>query len=304
MADSSPAGERPGSGWLGGHRAAVMLGFDVDAETPLWAADPRCARDAMAMTHQAFGPRVGVPRILQLLADLGVPATFFIPGVVAERYPETVEAVAAAGHEIGHHSHGHRPPATISADEERRDFERALEALGRLGVTPRGHRAAMWQASWQTPSLVAEYGLVYDSSLMDDDRPYLLETPRGTIAELPPHWSLDDWEQFAFLPDPPIGASINSPVVVGEQWRFELDAMRRHRCLFALTCHPFLSGRAGRVELLRGLLEHAQAAGDVVFLSASEVAQRAFDADDTVRRTLTPVEAPTDVYGASLAEAR
>ena len=56
---------------------------------------------------------------------------------------------------------------------------------------------------------------------MDDDRPYLLETPRGTIAELPPHWSLDDWEQFAFLPDPQIGATITAipHIPIARAWR-------------------------------------------------------------------------------------
>ena len=105
---------------------------------------------------------------------------------------------------------------------------------------------------------MAEYGLAYDSSLMDSDRPYRLRR-RGdrTIAELPPHWSLDDWEQYAFLPRPDIGSVIESPRKVLEIWTAELDAMRRHGCLFMLTCHPFLSGRPSRVEALRALIEHA-----------------------------------------------
>lgn len=61
---------------------------------------------------------------------------------------------------------------------EREDFERALAALERVGVRPKGHRSALWEASWGTPALVAEYGLEYDSTLMDDDRPYLLEEDR------------------------------------------------------------------------------------------------------------------------------
>ena len=56
-------------------------------------------------------------------------------------------------------------------------------------MRPTGHRSALWEASWDTASLVAEYGLEYDSTLMDDDKPYRLETPQGTIVELPPHWS-------------------------------------------------------------------------------------------------------------------
>ena len=176
-----------------------------------------------------------------------------------------VEQILEAGHEVGHHSYSHRSPVDLTEAEERADFERALAALDRLGVRPEGHRAAMWEASWQTAGLVAEYGLRYDSSLMDADRPYRLQAGERTIAELPAHWSLDDWEQYAFLPRPNVGSVIESPLKVLEMWRAELDAMRRHGCLFMLTCHPFLSGRPSRVEALRALIEHALDAGDVEF---------------------------------------
>ena len=284
------------SGWLNGKAAVAVLSFDVDAESPILAAGRRYAGHAMAMTHQAFGPLVGVPRLLELLADYRLPATFFVPGLTAERYPEVVYRIAEAGHEIGHHSYSHRSPVDLSATEERADFERALAALGKIGVEPAGHRAALWEASWRTPALVAEYGLRYDSSLMDADRPYRLGTPNGTVVELPPHWGLDDWEQYAFLPRPDIGSVIESPAKVGEMWKCELDAMRRHNCLFMLTCHPFLSGRAARVEALRALVEHAIEAADVEFASASAVAERAAEDPALEERELRPVEADPEVY--------
>jgi hypothetical protein len=90
--------------------------------------------------------------------------------------------------------------------------------------------------------LLARHGSSYDSSLMDDDKPYRLATGSGTLAELPVHWSLDDWEQYAFLPDPDIGQQIESPRKVVELWTAELDAMRETKSLCVLTCHPFLSG--------------------------------------------------------------
>ena len=62
--------------------------------------------------------------------------------------------------------------------------------------------------------------------------------------------------------------------------------MRRHGCLFVLTMHPFLSGRPGRVEALRGLVEHALDAGDVGFVSCSEAARRTFDDESLPRRAL------------------
>jgi peptidoglycan/xylan/chitin deacetylase (PgdA/CDA1 family) len=273
-----------------------VLSFDVDAESPILAQGRRYAKHAMVMTHQAYGPRVGVPRLLELLADYDLRATFFVPGLTAERYPETVERIVEGGHEVGHHSYSHRSPVDLSPAEERADFERALTALERIGVKPSGHRAALWEASWHTPHLVAEYGLTYDSSLMDSDRPYRLRVGDATIAELPPHWGLDDWEQYAFLPRPDIGGVIESPAKVLELWRAELDAMRRYGCLFMLTCHPFLSGRPARVEVLRALIEYALEAGDVDFATGATVAERAMADAELPERDLAVVEVDPEVY--------
>lgn len=270
-------------------RTTAVLSFDVDAESAILANGRRYADHAMVMTHQAFGPRVGVPRILGLLADYDLAATFFVPGLTAERYEGTVAAILEAGHEVAHHSWSHRSAVDLGPDEERADFERALATLGRQGVEVLGHRAALWEASWRTAELVAEHGLLYDSSLMDADAPYLLETERGTVVELPPFWGLDDWEQYAFLPRPHIGSVINAPLAVAQMWIHELDAMRRHGALFMLTCHPFLSGRAGRIEALRALVEAALDRGDVDFQTAADVARAARAQSATPRRALEPV---------------
>ncbi len=284
------------AGWRGTSAAVAVLSFDVDAESPVLAAGRRFAGHAMAMTHQAFGPLHGVPRLLRLLADYELRATFFVPGLTADRYPGMVEQVLAEGHEVGHHSYSHRSATALGPEGERRDFERALEALARLGVEPRGHRAAFWAATWLTPALVAEHRLEYDSSLMDADVPYVLDTPQGTIAELPPHWSLDDWEQYAYLPEPDLGAVIQSPRTVAEMWIHEVDAMRRHGCLFLLTCHPFLSGRAGRTEALRLVIEAALDRGDVEFTTCLDVARRVREDPAALRRKLSPVEVSEEIY--------
>src|SRR4051794_5245648 len=94
------------------------------------------------VSHQRYGPTVGVPRILDLLAEYALPATFFVPGYTADRYPGTVERILEAGHEVAHHSYAHHSPLGQSEDDERRDFERALEALRRGGADPGGVRAA------------------------------------------------------------------------------------------------------------------------------------------------------------------
>jgi peptidoglycan-N-acetylglucosamine deacetylase len=270
----------------------ACLTFDVDAEAPILAESGLYGRNLGVMSHQAYGPLVGVPRILDLLREYSLPATFFVPGWTADRYPKTVEAILAGGHEVGHHSYAHFSPFAQTEEEERADFERALASLRAVGVEPVGFRCPSWEPGWRTPALVAEHGLTYDSSLMDSDKPYVLETGAGEIVELPVHWALDDWEQYAYIPDPPFRSAIESPQKVLDLWRSELDAMRTYECLFVLTCHPFLSGRPHRVEVLRTLIEHALEAGDVEFKACREVA--AMEWQD--HRSLAPVEVDPLVY--------
>ncbi len=269
-----------------GCRAALSLTFDADAETAVLVPKPSGWNDAMAMTHQAFGPKVGIPRLMRILAEENVRATFFVPGWTARRYPGLVATLMEAGHEIGHHSDLHVPAPQMTKDEERRDFERALETLRSQGADVRGYRAAWWQATWHTLDLLAEHGLTYDSSLMDDDRPYVLRIGEHRLAELPPHWSLDDWEQYAFLPDPMIGAHIEPPSKVLELWRCELDAQRKEGGLVVGTMHPFLSGRASRAEVLREIIDYARSCGDVWIAPLGEIADATLASPDIADRIL------------------
>jgi peptidoglycan-N-acetylglucosamine deacetylase len=283
--------------WLGDNAALALLTFDVDAESPILAEGARHAGNPMAMSHQAYGPTVAVPRLLDLLAEHSLPATFFVPGWTADRYPETVERITAAGHEIGHHGYSHLSPLHLDEAAERADLERGLEALDRLGVRPTGYRTPSWEASPRTFALLAEHGFVYDSTLMDDDKPYVLETAAGSLIELPPHWGLDDWNQYMYLPDPRSGpGTVHPPSRALELWQAELDGMRRHSGLFVLTMHPFLSGRPGRVEALRALIEHALDSGDVEFVSCGQAAARALADPALDRRELRPVEVDPRVY--------
>jgi len=272
----------PSSAWRGRHAAVAVLSFDVDAESPVLAAGDQYTYHLSTMSHQAFGPRIGVPRLIRLLARYDKPATFFIPGYTAEHYPACVEAVLEAGHEVALHGYTHRPPCYLTPDEQKEELERALAALSRFGVTPKGYRAPMWQTSKDTLEILGGYGLLYDSSLMDDDRPYIIDTPTGRIAQLCPQWYLDDWEQYAYLPDPDVGHLINRPGAVGDIWVEEMDAYREHNSLLVLTCHPFLSGRPARLRAIERLITFADECGDVEFSRCDVIAERVLASDSVV----------------------
>ena len=258
--------------WRGDKAAVALLTFDVDGDTPLLAEDVRYTQHLSTMSHGAYGPKVGIFRIIEMLRRRDKPATFFFPGLTAERYPHAVEAVLEAGHEVALHGYTHRSPVYLSPEEQVDELERGLRALEPFGVKPKGYRAPMWSTSKTTMETIGSLGMVYDSSMFDDDRPYVLDTPTGRIAELPIHWCLDDWEQYIYIPDPDFGHTINRPSQVAELWIEELDAMRDTNSLCILTCHPFCSGRPSRVRAIERFIEFAESCADVAFSRADRIA--------------------------------
>lgn len=263
--------------WPDGKNAAAAFTFDVDAESAvLWRA-PHVANRMSVISHQAYGPLVGIPRLLRILERHGVQATFFVPGYTAVRYPAVVRDIAAAGHEIGHHGYLHEQPSALSPAEEAESLDRGLDALARVaGVRPTGYRAPMWDLSWETPRLLHDRGFRYDSSLMDADRPYELALDGATtdsIVEIPIHWVLDDWERYCYLPDISGSGLIETPQHVRELWQTEFEAMRAIGGCWVLTNHPFLSGRPGRARELEALMSHVVSCGDVWVTSLGTIAE-------------------------------
>jgi peptidoglycan/xylan/chitin deacetylase (PgdA/CDA1 family) len=267
----------PGFRWPAGLRAAACLTFDVDAESPILFKHPETAAWLDVMSHQAYGARTGIARLLRILDRRGVPATFFIPGYSAERWPAICRSIRDAGHEIAHHGYLHEGAhGATPADEETR-LLRGMAALDEvLGVHPTGYRAPNWELTFETPAILARHGFRYDSGLMDADHPYILATTAepgaATIVELPGHWALDDWEAYNYLPGITGSGVISSPADVLARWTLELEALVDEGGLFMLTNHPFVSGRASRAVALERLIERAQAIDGLWIATAAEIA--------------------------------
>jgi len=87
----------PVESWKGEVAAVAVLNSDVEAETPVRAAGEEYAQHLLTMSHQVYGPTIAVPRIIKTLALHGKPATFFVPGGMAEHYRECVEAILESG---------------------------------------------------------------------------------------------------------------------------------------------------------------------------------------------------------------
>lgn len=261
--------------WPDGATAAAAFTFDVDAESGVLAHNPEDSARMSLMSHQSYGPLVGVPRLLRLLERQHVTATFFVPGFTADTYPDVVRQIVDAGHEVGHHGYLHEPMRGITKQTEARYLDRGIEALGRVGVQPTGFRAPWWEMNWHTPDLLIERGLRYDSSLLNDDLPYRLagqEQP-GSIVEIPVDWALDDWEQYAFFPGYTGSGVIESPAKVHEMWLLEARARHAEGGCFVLTNHPFISGRPSKAAALERLIEDVKVLDGMWVTTLDEIAK-------------------------------
>ena len=231
----------------------VAITVDVDGEAGLPDGGRGYEDRLSSRSERLYGLRRGLPRILDLLAETGVDATFFVPGMTAERHPDELHAIVEAGHEVGHHGHAHRRLDAMSGAEQLADLEDGIAALTALARTrPRGYRAPAWELTPHTLELLGEHGFAYDSSLMGDDRPYLVRAGSRELVELPVHWSLDDAPHFATTSDPSGLLRV---------WCDELALAVREDRPITFTLHPDILGRGHRLDALRHVIDTARTLG-------------------------------------------
>ncbi len=261
----------PGS-WPGGAKVAVALSFDFDAETTALSINNFSPG---VLSRGEYAARVAIPRILALLDQYHIPATFFIPAMTAVLHPAEIKAILAKGrHEIGLHGWIHESNSILSEAEERDLMRKSFDTLKEMsGKSPTGIRTPSWDLSPSTLKIIKERGLLYDSSLMADDRPYeILQdgAPTG-IVELPVEWLMDDYAYFGFDPDSSVRPHM-APMDVMAVWAAEFDKAYEERTLFVLTMHPKYIGHRSRIVMLEKLIQHILSRKDVWFATHEGVA--------------------------------
>jgi peptidoglycan/xylan/chitin deacetylase (PgdA/CDA1 family) len=227
------------------------------------------------MSMADYGPNVATPRILDLLDSYDIKATFYIPGFVAETHEALVKEIHQRGHEVGHHGYMHEPPTTLDPDQEEEVLDKGIAILQRVtGEKPTGYRSPRFELSERSASLMAEKGLLYDSSLMGDDIPYFLDAGGDSrLVEIPVHWEWDDFPYFAFSPDAGLWSPMQSLDAVFNVWSTGFDGVYRWGRAFCLTMHPQIIGRPGRLLILERLIRHMRASPGVAFMRCVDVAQ-------------------------------
>jgi len=122
-------------------------------------AQTRVAAGTVALSFDDGPDPIWTPRILAELRRAGAAATFFVEAPRCLANPGLIEAMVAAGHEVGFHCVRHIRHSELGPDEVRAEAAGSLEALASLGVRPTAWRAPWGVVTAATRAVAAEHGL-------------------------------------------------------------------------------------------------------------------------------------------------
>ena len=250
--------------WPDNKRIAVMMAFDLDAET-MWTTHGDGSTAHMTnLSRGAYGPKQGVPRIPDMLDSHQVKATFFIPGVVAEHYPEVVKEIARRGHDIGFHGYLHEESTKTTYEQEDATMHRSEKIIYDLTEQKiAGHRAPGGVIHDYSLRLFLEHGYIYSSNWRDSDGPFLHQIDGKTVplVELPKDSIFDDTAYDFYTDAAPERYGLKSPDEMFEIWKEEFDSLAVEGRMINFVLHPQFVGRASRVQMLSRLIGYMKSHG-------------------------------------------
>jgi peptidoglycan/xylan/chitin deacetylase (PgdA/CDA1 family) len=218
-----------------------------------------------------YGARKGIWNVLELLDQYQIKTTFFVVGNTAEKYPDTVRAAAKAGHEIAGMSYGFESIRTASREREQSIVRRSSRVLEDVtGNKIVGWRCPDYRISPQTIDILAEEGFSWDSSLLNDDLPYLFECGSRSLVEIPFTTSTAD-KTYIGYPGPVRGG----PDGLASVWNNEFDVLygesERSPRFLILSLQTWATGRPAPLRVLRQFLDRLAGHEELWFARGSDI---------------------------------
>ncbi|MCU5771623.1 polysaccharide deacetylase [Erwiniaceae bacterium BAC15a-03b] len=263
--------------WPQGRQGCMALAFDLDGPTGDAMLNGSIWQKPEYFTFGGYGPFRALGRILDLLEQYQLPATFFIPAWVVEQWPQQCAAIVEKGHEVAYHGYRHESFYALNGDQQRQVMAKSREIFWQhLGIRAEGFRTPSGDWHQETPGVLLDAGVIYSSSMRGDDRPYAISVPGYTqpLVEIPGKWEMDDYASLAYTREPDFPKGLDrtaSYALTLDNWCREFDgAMDEGLCLTTLF-HPKISGKPGRILLLEQFIAHMRQR-DVWFARCRDVA--------------------------------
>ncbi len=273
-----PSLKSPDLIWPEGNQSAAALAFDLDGPTGDAMLDGSLVKNLRYFTEGAYGPWKALPRLLGLLREYQLTATFFVPTWVVLHWTAACEQILLDGHELAYHGHRHECFIDLSVARQLEVMETSRAIFKtHLGVVPTGFRTPSGDWSNDTADLLHDFGLTYSSSMRGDDRPYFHKRQNGAcgLVEIPGRPDMDDYTALAYFeePDFPIGLDRISPYEqVRRNWCHEFEGYHREGLCWTSILHPKVCAKPGRLSILEGLFECIARQDKVWVAKCSEIA--------------------------------
>ena len=261
---------RPGGTWPGGQGLAVYVALGVESyrfgEGRTEDILPGMAAPDLANTAwRDYGNRVGAFRLLDRMAESGIPPTILLNTDVYDTAPAVTDAARAAGAEIVAHGLSNSDSLEGLGPVQERDYLAAVAAriAAAEGAPPMG-----WSSPWlthtpRTPELLVETGHRYVLDLRPDDQPVWLATASGPLLQIPYALELNDSSSVVGRGIP---ASEFADMVIDEFEELRAAAAERP-LVMSVVVHSFISGVPFRLRHLTRALRHMAANAEGVWFT-------------------------------------
>ncbi|KAL1860832.1 hypothetical protein Plec18167_008520 [Paecilomyces lecythidis] len=267
--------------WPGSAKAAVSitldnLGESRDVGVGSWPEDKPTGQHPSVLQV--------LPKILEILENNDVKATYFMEAWGMATYPETVKSFQRDGHEIGFHAYQHEEWKHLSPKEEEEILKKSFKIAHDLGVKYKGFRPPGGSMNAGTKDLLRQYGFKYASILsssisVDDD-----------FVTLPFQWRAVDafyiLKEFDFLRAEYGEREEVLPVEVFQQGLFDqIDEVVKNGGYLDILFHPFLHTSEEYRAVIEAVLNRVKSNPDIWCAQTKDVAQWVSDHIGHFKRT-------------------
>ncbi len=272
----TPINRRPKLTWPNGARVALWVIPNIEF-FPLQQALPGHPFEkasgegptVRAWGQRDYGNRIGIFRIMEVLAKHGIRATTTVNSAICDHHPQIVEDAVKLGWEfMGHNKMNQTRLTGLTLEQERELIHDSLKRLEQAtGKRPAGWLGAGLAETWNTLDILVDEGCQYVSDWVNDDQPYFMTVKGKKLVYLPYSYEINDSPQLYYR-----DRSIDEfETMIKEQFDVLYREGEQSARVMAICLHPYIIGVPHRIGGLDRALSYIDGHAGVWKATGSEI---------------------------------